>query len=183
MKDRAPLRTAAAVVLMATSGAVAADDAESPWSFHIGANLASTHVNSTARDLEEFNYGAFVGATYDVTAELADWGVDLPGTEVGAEIGAFRDSKRETSAFLLWQVDTPLVTFNEDWQLRAGVFGGYARYARFADDVSLNIGDFIPVGGLQVAVRAYDRVELRAKVVPSLDDSDFVVGYQALVRF
>ena len=140
--------------------------------------LASEHV-AAEQDFVETNPGVGLGAEVQV------------GTRpilVGGELGVFRNSFDETTPYLVGFTEGTVGAPWSEHPLGLGVFYGYGRYPGEADRARdrgfVVIGDFIPIGGLQVTVPTIRNNALRFRIVPGLlEDTASVIAIQTNFRF
>ena len=140
--------------------------------------LASEHVGAE-RDFVETNPGVGVGTEVPVGTRPIG---------VGAELGVFRNSFDDTSPYAVVFAEGKVNPFGAKRPIGLGAFYGYGRYPteveRARERGFLVIGEFVPVGGLQVTVPVLERNDLRFRIVPGvLESTSTVIAIQANVRF
>ena len=145
---------------------------------YVAIALASEHI-AAETDFVETNPGIGIGTEAPVG--------DRP-FGVGAEVGIFRNSFDEASAYLVGFAEGKVNPLGAERPIGLGVFYGYGRYPgeaeRARDRGFIVIGDFVPIAGLQVTVPVYGPGDLRFRIVPGLlESTSTVIAIQANIRF
>ena len=144
---------------------------------HVTVNLGSYHHNPS-RDFNEFNPGFGFGVTGPA---------GLPSTELGAEIGQYKNSLNEQSYYLMGSLEREAFAITSAMRLRLGVFAGFARYAgsanKFKGHGVPTIGDWVLGLGLQSTLRMSDTYDLRLRAMPAGHVADALFTAQLAVRY
>lgn len=147
------------------------------WRPVAGVSIASRHFGAE-RDFEEFNPGVSFGIARDMFWLGGEWGL---------EGGLFRNSYGERAFYAGAWADWAILGAPEAAEFRLGAFFAFAEYDQLVDEAkdagAPTFGDFVPLVAAQASVRYLDRYALVARFGPGIDDSDVIVGLQAMYFF
>lgn len=172
---------ALAACLVASPDDAAAQDGEysllTGWRPVVGVSVASKHFGAE-QEFEEFNPGVSIGLAREMFWLGGEWGV---------EAGVFRNSYDERAFYAGAWADWAIVGSPETAEFRLGAFFAVAEYDQLVDNAQdagvPTVGDFVPLVSGQASIRIQDRYALVARFGPGIDDSDFIVGFQAMYFF
>ena len=134
--------------------------------------VSSWHINAT-HDFNETNPGFSLGAVYALG----------PGTtEIGAEVGHYRNSFRDKSNYAHVTLTREMFRPAPRLAVRAGVVGGFATYRHvqemFASQGVPTTGNCVWFAGVLVSARIEDRYEFRSRLIPAGGEADGLATFE-----
>ena len=139
---------------------------------HVSLNVGSEHIGAN-RTFEEVNPG--IGIGFSTVPGPSGW-------SHGAELGFYRNSHGNTSAYAIGTLEREVFRSGRDTRLLLGAKAGVARYPEAAESLARRglptIDDWVGVVGITSALKFPGGSKLRVGVLPGPGVADAVVTFQ-----
>lgn len=134
--------------------------------------VSSWHINAT-HDFNETNPGFSLGAVY---------ALGKGKTEIGAEVGHYRNSFRDSSDFAHVTLTREVFRPTRNLAIRAGLVAGFATYRHtrqvFARNGAPTTGNCVWFAGVLASARIEDRYEFRSRLIPAGGEVDGLATFE-----